>query len=208
MKEEMRHRVSVFDFDGTLTTRDTLPAFIRSALGAGGLLRALVAEAPWLALMALGLLGHGRAKERLFARCFRGWTLDGFDAACRRFARAGRALLRPAGLAAMRGALDGGQQVFIVSASVDRWVRPFLDGAGLRGVAVVGTQVEVRGGRLTGRFLTPNCRGPEKVRRLQEALPDTRARREHYYITAYGDSRGDKEMLSYANEAHYKPFRR
>ncbi|MST85139.1 hypothetical protein FYJ73_10775 [Prevotellaceae bacterium LKV-178-WT-2A] len=69
---------------------------------------------------------------------------------------------------------------------------------------VVGTRIEVIDGKVTGRFLTPNCYGPEKVRRVQEMLSEPR---DHYRITAYGDSRGDKEMLQYANERHYKPFR-
>ena len=28
-----------------------------------------------------------------------------------------------------------------------------------------------------------------------------------YWLTAYGDSRGDYELLDFANEGHYKPFR-
>ena len=67
------------------------------------------------------------------------------------------------------------------------------------------TQVETRDGLLTGRFLTANCYGPEKVNRLRAILS---APRERYFIIAYGDSRGDRELLSYADEGHYKPFRR
>jgi phosphoserine phosphatase len=63
--------------------------------------------------------------------------------------------------------------------------------------------VEVKEGRLTGRFLTKNCFGKQKVVRLQELYPD----RKEMVLTAYGDSRGDKEMLDYANEGYYKPFR-
>ena len=58
-------------------------------------------------------------------------------------------------------------------------------------------------GRLTGRFLTPNCYGAEKVNRIRQLLPD----RQHYYLVAYGDSRGDRELLAEADEAYYKPFR-
>jgi phosphoserine phosphatase len=65
------------------------------------------------------------------------------------------------------------------------------------------TKVEVKEGRLTGRFLTKNCFGKQKVVRLQELYPDRKA----MVLTAYGDSRGDKEMLDYANEGYYKPFR-
>ena len=93
----------------------------------------------------------------------------------------------------------------VVSASIDNWVAPFFcheeNGHHL---SIVGTRIEVVDGKVTGRFLTANCYGPEKVRRVQALL--SRAR-DHYHITAYGDSRGDKEMLQYADERHYKPFR-
>ena len=52
-------------------------------------------------------------------------------------------------------------------------------------------------------FATPNCYGPEKVRRIREVFPD----RDNYHLTAFGDSRGDKEMLDYADQGYYKPFR-
>jgi phosphoserine phosphatase len=69
-------------------------------------------------------------------------------------------------------------------------------------VKVLGTQIEVADGSLTGRFLTKNCYGQEKVKRLLEQYPDRR----EYHLTAYGDSRGDKEMLAFADESYYKPF--
>ena len=31
--------------------------------------------------------------------------------------------------------------------------------------------------------------------------------RSQYEIEAFGDSRGDKEMLAFADKGHYKPFR-
>jgi phosphoserine phosphatase len=70
-------------------------------------------------------------------------------------------------------------------------------------VKVVGTQIEVKDGRLTGRFLTKNCYGQEKVNRLLSLYPH----RQDYCLVAYGDSRGDKELLSFADESHFKPFR-
>ena len=80
-----------------------------------------------------------------------------------------------------------------------------------------GTQIEVIDGRLTGKFKSNNCYGEEKVHRICEALTTTAANaygtpslsfdRSQYEIEAFGDSRGDKEMLAYADKGHYKPFR-
>ena len=42
---------------------------------------------------------------------------------------------------------------------------------------------------------------------MLEAMPQLRNCREDFWVIAYGDSKGDKEMLEFADEAHYKPFR-
>jgi phosphoserine phosphatase len=70
-------------------------------------------------------------------------------------------------------------------------------------VKVLGTQIEVIDGKLTGRFLSKNCYGQEKVNRILSLYPN----RQDYHLTAYGDSRGDKEMLAFADESYFKPFR-
>ena len=74
----------------------------------------------------------------------------------------------------------------------------------MRRLRFLCTEMEVAEGRVTGKFSTPNCYGPEKVRRLKEQLRLTRSL---YIITAYGDSRGDKELLDFADVSHFKPFR-
>ncbi len=194
------NKIYVFDFDGTLTTRDTLLAFIRFARGTAWLLGCLALLLPRLVLMKLGLVDNGRTKERLFAMCFKGMATADFDGLCRRFAdTVGRSIRRQETWSVMEGAVAEGIQVYVVSASVDNWVAPFFPEA----VTVVGTRIESSDGKLTGRFLTPNCYGAEKVRRLKATVPSLDNVRTHYYIIAYGDSRGDKEMLAYADESHY-----
>jgi HAD superfamily hydrolase (TIGR01490 family) len=182
-----------FDFDGTLTTRDTLIAFIRYACGTSRFLLGFLLHAPLLVLMKLRLYSNGKAKQRLFAWFFRGMPLEAFDTLCQSFALSHRHLLRPETVCLLQQALSEGSEVLIVSASIDNWVQPFFPT-----VTVLGTQIEVIDGRLTGRFLTPNCYGQEKVRRILALHPDRSA----YRLTAYGDSRGDRELLAFADEAH------
>ena len=220
--------ISAFDFDGTLTTRDTLLLFIRHARGWWALFGGLLLFSPLLVLMKLHLADNGRTKERLFRHYFRGMLERDFDALCQSFARSHTHVLRTAGLRTIQQTLDRGDRVVILSASIDRWVeaclRPFLVSSSQ--FQVLGTEIEVVDGRLTGRFATPNCYGPEKVRRLKEYLKEVSPRGDVEgatkvsprgdvegalegtpFIIAYGDSRGDKELLAYADESHYKPFR-
>ena len=191
-------RIYAFDFDGTLTTRDTLLAFIRYAKGTGAFLWGFLRHAHLLVLMKLRLYPNWKAKQRVFSYFFKGMSLEEFDTLCRQFVADNRQLLRPEGVKTLQQAQADGAEVLIVSASIDNWVQPFFPE-----VKVVGTQVEVKNGYLSGLFLTQNCYGEEKVRRILALYPD----RSEYRLIAFGDSRGDKELLAFADEAHYKPFR-
>ena len=193
-------RVFAFDFDGTLTTRDTLIAFIHYACGTPRFLLGFLLHAPLLVLMKLRLYSNGKTKQRLFTWFFQGMSIETFDALCQSFALSHRHLLRPDTVRLLQQALSEGAEVIVVSASIDNWVQPFFSTFHLPPSTfhVLCTQIEVIDGRLTGRFLTPNCYGQEKVRRILALHPDRSA----YHLTAYGDSRGDRELLAFADEAH------
>ena len=186
-------KLFAFDFDGTLTTRDTLIEFTRYACGTARFLLGFLLYSPLLVMMKLRLYSNGKAKQKVFAHFFKGMTIEAFDTLCQDFASTHRHLLRPEVVSQLEQALSEGAEVLIVSASIDNWVQPFFPK-----VKVLGTQIEVIDGRLTGRFLTPNCYGQEKVRRILTLHPDRSA----YHLTAYGDSRGDRKMLAFADEAH------
>ena len=187
------NKVYAFDFDGTLTTRDTLLEFIRFACGTTRFLLGFLLYSPLLVLMKLRLYSNGKAKQKVFAHFFKGMTIEAFDALCQDFASTHRHLLRPEVVSQLEQALSDGAEVLVVSASIDNWVQPFFPK-----VKVLGTQIEVIDGRLTGRFLTPNCYGKEKVERILALLPN----RSEYHLTAFGDSRGDREMLAFADDPH------
>lgn len=201
----MKKKIYCFDFDGTLTTSDTLLEFIKYAKGRGRFLMVFLMYSPLLVLMKLHLYPNWKAKQQIFAHLFAGMRIEKFDALCRGFAEESQHLLRPKGITLMHEALVAGAQVFIVSASIDNWVRPFFDIRNLKGVQVLGTQIEVEDGKLTGNFKSNNCYGKEKVHRIAEALKPFE--RSEYEIEAFGDSRGDKEMLAFADKGHFKPFR-
>ena len=204
----MKKRIYAFDFDGTLTTRDTLIAFIRYAKGTRAFVLGFLLHAHLLVLMKLKLYPNWKAKQKIFSYFFKGMSLGDFDALCRHFAADNRQLLRPEGVRTLEQARTAGADIVIVSASIDNWVKPFFTSPdsladNLPKITVLGTQIEIADRKLTGRFLTKNCYGPEKVNRILAQYPN----RGKYSLIAFGDSRGDKELLAFADESHYKPFR-
>ncbi len=197
----MKEQIYIYDFDGTLTRRDSFLDFIRYTCGSRSLYCGLLLFSPLLILMKLRLYANGRAKERLFTHFFQGMSIRVFDDLCAKYGLSRADLLLDAARKAVNEVASNGYRIFIVSASVDRWILPFF--RDVPNVTVIGTQIEVENGLVTGRFSTPNCYGAEKVRRIQALLPY----REQYKLIAHGDSRGDKEMLNYADQGYFRPFR-
>jgi len=188
-------RVVVFDFDGTLTRKDTFLEFIRFTHGAWSLYAGLLLYAPLLILMKLHLYDNGKAKERLFSHFFKGWRYEAFKRKGEEFAGCIERFKRDDILTILKSHVEAGNDVYVVSASMPEWVAPWCYRQGV--CQVLGTLVEAGSdGLLTGRFASPNCYGQEKVNRLLGVEPH----RSQYHLSAYGDSRGDKEMMEFADD--------
>lgn len=207
MEETVRKKLYCFDFDGTLTTSDTMLELIKFAHGKGGLLRGLLANAFWLVLMKLHFYPNWKSKEKVLAWFFGGMEVEDFKAICQVFAMRCHTLIRPSAIAEITGLMSKGDMVVVVSASADDWVRPMLEKVFPHVPALLSTRLEVVGDKISGRISGNNCHGQEKVERIKQYLKANGISRNDCYIYAYGDSKGDKEMMEYADESFYKPFR-
>lgn len=182
----------MFDFDGTLTRNDT---FLDFHVTRFGLLRVGAAMA---AGVCRGALARDAVKEAFTGNLWTGARHEDYLSAARSYAesRVEKNLL-PKAMSAFTRHLESGDDVYIVTASFRDWVGFW---AQRYGVPVIGTELGVSGGVLTGRFSTPNCRGAEKVRRIRAEV-DLSA---YSKIYAYGNSEGDRQMLDIADEAVYR----
>lgn len=191
----------LFDFDGTITRKDTLLEFTRFYTGSQKYLFGLAMLAPVMALHAARLISNWKAKQYFLARFFKGEEISRFDSTCQDFSTAVLpSLIRPAALDAIRKYRNQGAAVAVVSASAENWVKPWCDHYGLECLA---TKLEVQDGYITGKLAGRNCYGDEKVCRVREHFNLA----DYGEIVAYGDSRGDREMLNLAHVPFYKPFR-
>ncbi len=193
--------LALFDFDGTLTRRDSLTDFLRHTFRPWRLAAASIVLAPVMTRYAFGRVEAGPAKERVLAHFYRGRAYADFAGAGEQYALQRLPLtLRPSATRKLFWHTEQRHEVVIVTASVEEWIRPWAEKFGAR---VIGTRLEQRDGRLTGRLATPNCKGDEKIRRILEHYDLQDFERIH----AYGDSEADKPMLSLAHEAHRNIFR-
>lgn len=186
--------IALFDFDGTITVGDTFISFARYAVGCKAFAKAFIRALPWLVAWKVRMISNSAAKQRLFSLLYRGMPIEVFQSKCAGFAALIDSDLKVVTMQAVERHKRSGHQVVIVSASVEDWIRPWAASHGLQ--QVIGTQIEVdSSGCLTGRFVSPNCHGPEKVTRIHRAIPDLAG----CEVWAYGDSAGDEPMLALAD---------
>lgn len=193
-----RKRLVVFDFDGTLTEKDTFIEFAKMSVGTLGLTRAIIKNAYYLAAWKCRLTAGGYAKEKLFASLYAGKTHEWLKKKGELFATVISDFERADMVNTLDEHISKGDLVYIVSASMPEWITSWASRHSVPTDHVIGTLCEVNNdGIITGKFASCNCYGSEKVKRLSQTVGDL----SNYHITAYGDSNGDKEMFAIANTA-------
>lgn len=197
----MKRKLVLFDFDGTITTKDTFIEFLIFYNGLARFLFGMAMLSPYLALFALKMIPNWKAKQRVIRYFLKGESVQNLKLKCEEFSeKVLPRLIRPGAVQAINEYKNDKSVVAVVSASAEDWVQPWCRKQGLLCIA---TQLEVENGKITGNLCGPNCYGPEKVKRIEKQFVLT----EFDEIVAYGDSSGDKEMFGIANQYHYKPFR-
>lgn len=197
--------VAAFDFDGTISRRDTLVPFLAKAAGPSRFAAAC---------SRLGLLRVGRriapgdrdaAKENLIAMLLTGRREDDLIALGERYARdlLTGDRIRPEMVERIHEHRRAGHRTVIVSASLVYYLEPIARELSMDGV--IGVEPEVVDDLLTGRLSRPNVRAHEKAVRLREWLdaavdpgvgPGTGIR-----LHAYGNSSGDHALLEMADRS-------
>ncbi len=200
MAEDARPIVA-FDFDGTLTIKDSFTTFLAWRTGFLGYASALARLAPEAAAFLLHR-DRGRIKAAAARIFLRGLPREKLIAEAEAFAaEIAPRFLRPDALACWEAWREKGARLVIVTASPTAVVAPFAKRLGAD--VLIGTELAFDPtDRVSGGFSTPNCRGPEKVERLT-----ARFGRGLKLAAAYGDTSGDAEMLAIAEVAGYKAFK-
>lgn len=194
--------VAAFDFDGTMSTRDTFLPFLLLAFGRVRVLHALAPLVGEALGVLLGRSSRDAFKTKLIARLFPGASVSALEACGKRHAEAvRRRWLRPGALERIAWHRAQGHRLVLVSASLEPYLRYLAEDLGFDDLLC--TRLNHQNGHCDGRMNGGNCRGAEKVHRLKALLGDLST----IELYAYGDSDGDREMLAIATYPAYKPFR-
>lgn len=185
--------VAAFDFDGTITSKDTLFDFLKFYKGGLRLTVGMLTVSPHLLSYYMGITTNHEAKEKLVGHFLKGTSLDSFNDVCEEYKSRIDQICHNETLNRLKWHQEQGHEVLIVSASLRNWIEPWAESVGVS--TVLATEIEVAEDNIiTGRFASRNCFGQEKVNRLKAIYPE-----KDYLLYAYGDSSGDKELLEYAD---------
>lgn len=192
--------IAFFDFDGTITKSDSLIKFIRYAVGDTKALLGMMFLSPMLFAYKLKLIPNYKAKQWMFSYFFKEMSEENFQRITQKFSLSKiDSFLRPKAMEKISWHKEQGHTVVVVSASIENWLKPWCDKHNL---ALIGTKIEIKAGKVTGKFLSKNCYGIEKVNRIKDIYNT----KDFSYIYAYGDSKGDRELLDLANNKNYRVF--
>lgn len=196
----MKKGIAFFDFDGTVTTKDTLLEFIKFAKGAPAFYGGFLYNIFYLLAYKIKVISNQEAKEKVLGYFFRGTEITDFDRMAIEFSKKKLpSVIRPKALQEILTLQNDNIDVVIVSASPENWIRHWcLE----KNLILIASVLEIKNGKLTGKISGRNCHGQEKVRRILEKY----SIEEYNEVYAYGDTKGDLPMLSLATKSYYKPF--
>lgn len=190
--------VAFFDFDLTLTTRDTIRDFPRRLYGRVGYSQRLLSVLPFLYAFKTGFCSATHAKEAYVTRFYSGikqhdMLRHGAEYSRTRIPH----ILDQTMLKRLQHHQECGHTVAVVSASLSVWLAPWCESLG---IDLLATEIEFFDGEVTGKLSGLNCHGDEKVRRIRERYDLSKFDE----IYAYGDSNADLPMLGIADHAWFK----
>jgi len=190
----------LFDLDGTLTKKDSLSDFLKYFMGKSRYYRGILFLSPVLLAYKLKLIPNYKAKERLTTYFFKGVDVIEFQQIADDYSRDELdKIIKSDAFNRIKWHQEKGHKIVVVSASIECWLREWCKKYNLD---LVGTKLESKHSKLTGKFSTLNCYGIEKVNRIKERYNIS----DYEVIYAYGNSKGDKEMLNIAHKRFYRYF--
>ncbi len=192
--------IAFFDFDGTITTRDSMLELIKFHHGKRNFLIGLSVLSPWMMAMKLKLISKQKAKEKLLTWFFKDYNVHAFSKICTAFTREKLPqLMNPAAAKKIVEHKRNGDEVVVVTASATNWIEPWCQ---QNNIALLSTPLEATDDKLTGKLAGLNCNDNEKAKRILKKYDLN----DYSSVYAYGDTKGDKAMLQLATHAFFRTF--
>ena len=196
-----KETIVIFDFDGTITTKDTMLELAKWHFGTLKFYAGLLKILPQLLMYKARIISNTKAKESFLKHFYGGMDYEYFKNLCRQYsAQEIDKILKNEAVAKIKFYKNSGFKMVVITASVADWVRPWAEVNGFEDV--LGSDAEVVAGKVTGKLKGKNCHGAEKVNRFVEKYGAI----ENYYSIGFGDSSGDREILLKVDQPYYRKY--
>ena len=199
----MKPQVAAFDFDGTITRRDSFLFFLwKNSKPFPFIINLLKSTFPLL-LFLFGKIGRQPLKEKYITLFFKGETLEKMEQRGNKFAEEELfKIVKKSALKKIEWHRKRGDRLILISASLDIYLKPWAKEQGFHDTLSSLLEIDSQS-RVTGKLLGKNCRGQEKVSQLKKLIGE----KENYELWAYGDSDGDEDLLQFADHQFYSTFK-
>jgi phosphatidylglycerophosphatase C len=191
----------LFDFDGTLTKKDSLLHFVKFAVGSFRFYVGLLLLSPTLLGLKMKWIKPQATKEKLIYFYLKGFKKAQLQEIAENYTRTKLlSIFRKTALERLLWHKEQKHEIYVVSASAELWLAAWCKN---ENIGLIATKLAFDNEKLIKKFATPNCNGEEKVNRIKQEIDlqqfDT--------IFAYGDTEGDILMLSLAQKPHFQYFK-
>lgn len=192
-------KLYLFDFDGTITHKDTMFMYLKF-YNSRRFYRQFLKHSPLFVMVKLGLANAENVKKSFISSLLKGESRSAIEEKSKRFFTENfPGCCRENALEFIRNINREQTESFLVTASLDIWVKPFADEFNMK---LIATKAEFINDIFTGEFVGKNCNGEEKVNRILEELQEKKFDK----TIAFGDTSGDRPMMNWANESHFEFF--
>lgn len=192
-------KLYLFDFDGTLTYKDTMFLYLKF-YNCTKFNFQFLKHIPLFILLKLKLASAEKVKKSFISSILKGQSKTKIEEKSQQFfEKYYPEIIRENAIEFIQNIDREHTESYLVTASLDIWVKPFAEKFKMN---LLATRAEFKNEIFTGNFVGNNCNGGEKVHRIKEALQGKKFDK----TIAFGDTSGDKEMLEWANESHFEFF--
>lgn len=191
--------LALFDFDGTITNKDSFEDFIDFVRQKHKLISLKsILLIPFAVLHGIGLISMGRFVEIFMTFFFKGWKKVYFDELATAYADSKLSkIVRSEAMEEINKHKSNGDKIVIVTASFDAWLSGWCEE---NETELICSNMEIKDGLITGKLSGEYCNGAGKVKLIQERFELG----DYDKVYAYGDSSGDLPMLELADIAYYR----
>jgi len=194
--------LALFDFDGTISSRDSFLLFVKQTVGSTRFSIGMGLLLPQIIKFLCKRYPNQRLKEDVLRQFFFNTQQEAFNRAAEQFCTVTLpTIIRPKAHQRLQWHRERGDTIVIVSATPELILAPWCRENNLD---LLATKMEIIDQTISGQLEGQNCRGREKVQRIQEHYQ----KEKYQEIYAYGDTSGDLPMLALADHSFYRPFRK